>query len=215
MNTITKKKLTKLQQEVLIGILLGNAKLQTFNEGITYRLRILDENKQYIEDLYNIFKDYTITPPKQIITKKGEIRWYFNTIAFPGFRFYAHQFYDKTGRNKKIPKLIHRWLSPRSLAYWFMNSSKWNQTKYNKKLISIRLSTNCSEKHELILLCEAFKRCYDIVPNLIKLQKHRINQYIIYIPVKCSLKFCNIIFPFVSKEMTFCFKRNDLLFQKK
>jgi hypothetical protein len=66
------KRLTNTQREVLIGILLGDANLQTFNNGITYRLRILQKNQEYSKHLYNIFQNFVTTPPKPITTKKGE-----------------------------------------------------------------------------------------------------------------------------------------------
>ncbi len=54
----------------MIGILLGNASLQTFNNGITYRLRVLQKNQEYCKHLYNIFQNFVTTPPKSITTKR-------------------------------------------------------------------------------------------------------------------------------------------------
>ena len=45
------------------------------------------------------------------------------------FAFMRHQFYD--GHKKQVPKLIHRWLTPVAIAYWFMDggSLKSKQSK--------------------------------------------------------------------------------------
>lgn len=190
------KKLNAIQREVLIGILLGDANLQTFNGGTTYRLRILQKNKNYVEHLYNIFKDFVTTPPKEISTKKGETRWYFNTKTFSCFRFYGCQFYDRKGK-KKIPKLIHRWLTPRALAYWFMDDGS---AKWKNKSIAVRFSTDCFSKKELKILCKAFMKSYDISPTL---QKHRPSQYLIYIPTKYSLKFRDLVSPYIIDDMLY------------
>ena len=50
----TRLKLTESQKEVLIGILLGDATLETQNNGRTYRIKIEHSLKQkaYAEHLY-------------------------------------------------------------------------------------------------------------------------------------------------------------------
>eukprot|EP00245_Coleochaete_scutata_P013929 TRINITY_DN5794_c0_g3_i4.p1 TRINITY_DN5794_c0_g3~~TRINITY_DN5794_c0_g3_i4.p1 ORF type:complete len:332 (-),score=91.92 TRINITY_DN5794_c0_g3_i4:60-1055(-) len=40
------------------------------------------------------------------------------TMNHGSFRFYAHQFYPQ--QKNVIPRLVHRWLAPRSLAFWYM-----------------------------------------------------------------------------------------------
>lgn len=96
--------LNQIQHEVLIGILLGDANLQTFNKGRTYRLRILQKNLLYVEHLYSIFSNFVKTSPKVSKTKKNEVRYYFNTITHPVFRNYALLFYG-LNNNKLIKKI--------------------------------------------------------------------------------------------------------------
>jgi len=54
-----KIKITKMQKEVLIGIILGDAHLEKSLNGLSYRLKIeqSEKKKEYIEHLYEIFKD--------------------------------------------------------------------------------------------------------------------------------------------------------------
>lgn len=110
-------KLTQAQRETLVGILLGDAHLETQNRGRTYRLKIEQPNKHaaYVQHLYQVFEAWVLTPPQQKTTGK----WWFQTVSHGSFRYYAQQFY-RDGR-KVVPAQIHRLLKPRSLAYWFMD----------------------------------------------------------------------------------------------
>jgi hypothetical protein len=60
------QKLSKEQHEVLVGILLGDANLQTESQGRTYRLRVtqVEQNREYLFALYEIFKPLVTTPPR-------------------------------------------------------------------------------------------------------------------------------------------------------
>lgn len=116
--------LTAEQKEVLTGLLLGDGCLETQNKGHTYRLKIEQSkaHRAYVEHLYNLFGDWVLTPPriKKVVSKNHlSENLTFQTISHSAFRFYAHQFY-RDGK-KQVPKLIHRWLSPRVIAYWFMD----------------------------------------------------------------------------------------------
>jgi len=113
-------RLTRLQREVLVGIILGDAHLETRNNGRTYRVKFEYSAKQceYVEHLYEIFKEWVLTSPQEKIDATHKNLW-FQTISHAAFRFYAHQFYD--GRKKCVPKNIHRFLTKRNIAYWFMD----------------------------------------------------------------------------------------------
>ena len=55
----TDNTLTKNQQEILVGLLLGDGHLETRNNGRTYRLKVehSDEQSDYTEWLFQIFKN--------------------------------------------------------------------------------------------------------------------------------------------------------------
>jgi hypothetical protein len=55
--------LTPEQQEVLVGSLLGDANLQTETNGQTWRLRIIQKDKDYLFHKYEIFQ--MRFPPKE------------------------------------------------------------------------------------------------------------------------------------------------------
>jgi len=128
-------RLTDVQREILVGILLGDACLETQNRGRTYRVKVEQcaRHQAYVQHLYESFKPWVLSPPweKNSTAPNGSptISWAFHTVSHEAFRFYAHQFYD--GRVKQVPKLLRKWLTPRGLAYWFMDdgSMKSNQSK--------------------------------------------------------------------------------------
>lgn len=127
--------LNDLQREVLFGILLGDACLETQNRGRTFRLKVEQaaQHEAYVRHLHELFRDWVLTPPRQrsVTASNGSVTasWVFSTVSHSAFRFFAHQFYGDEG--KRVPELLHRWLTPRGLAYWFMDdgSMKSSQSK--------------------------------------------------------------------------------------
>lgn len=113
-------KLSDIQRQTLIGLLLGDAHLETQNRGRTYRLKVeySAKRQEYINHLYELFKEWVLTPPQLKQDESHNNSW-FQTVSHGAFRFYAHQFYDVQG--KCVPRAIHRFLTPRGIAYWFMD----------------------------------------------------------------------------------------------
>lgn len=159
-----KKKLTlsKVQREVLVGILLGDAHLETQNRGRTYRVKIEQSefHRDYLFHLYEVFKEWTLTPPQRKLRRypdgKMVPHWWFQTLSHGAFRFYAHQFY-REGR-KTVPRLIHRWLKPRSIAYWFMDdgSIKWSKSR------AVIFNTQRFQPHEIKRLMRVLSEIYGL-----------------------------------------------------
>lgn len=128
-------RLNQQQREALVGLLLGDACLETQNGGRTYRLKIEQSarHEAYVRHLYALFRPWVLTPPreKECVASNGTrtTSWAFSTVSHTAFRFYAHQFYG--GKKKQAPRLLNRWLTPCGLAYWFMDdgSMKSEQSK--------------------------------------------------------------------------------------
>ncbi|KAM7479218.1 hypothetical protein LguiA_027431 [Lonicera macranthoides] len=115
-------KLSKEQREILIGLLLGGLQIESDEERKNHSIRFqFNENsdihsvlKIHIHDQYHEWlASFSRSPDGG-----DDIPSYFSTISHSYFGFYAEQFWPR-GR-PVIPKLIHRWLSPRVLAYWYM-----------------------------------------------------------------------------------------------
>lgn len=151
-----KLKLSNLQREILIGILLGDATLETQNEGRTFRLKCEQSlsHKEYLGHLYDVFRNFVLSPPR-IRRIKIRDRNYknlaFSTLSHPVFRFYAHQFY--CGGRKVAPKQIKRWLTPRNIAYWYMDDGSL-KSRESKGVI---LNTQGFSNKDVDCLCNALK----------------------------------------------------------
>jgi hypothetical protein len=119
-------KLSQSQWEAAIGLMLGDASLQTQNGGKTYRLKFEwgEKSKVYLDHVYILFNEWTISEPhkKTRVSPKGNevINWGFQTISHEAFNSLAQLFINK----KKIitTDLIKNHLTPRGLAYWFITS---------------------------------------------------------------------------------------------
>lgn len=113
-------KLSDVQRDTLVGLLLGDAHLETQNSGRTYRVKFeySVQHGAYADHLYELFKEWILTPPQVKVDATHNNVW-FQTVSHQAFRFYAHQF-TSDGR-KCVPRLIHHYLTARSIAYWFMD----------------------------------------------------------------------------------------------
>ncbi|KAF8399526.1 hypothetical protein HHK36_015393 [Tetracentron sinense] len=115
-------KLSKEQREILVGLLLGGLRMESDEERRNHVIHFeLSESsgvhsvlKRHIHHQYHEWLNSLSRPSDG----SDDVPYRFTTIAHSYFGFYADQFWPK-GR-PVIPKLIHRWLSPRVLAYWYM-----------------------------------------------------------------------------------------------
>ncbi len=113
--------LTQRQRDILVGTLLGDGHLETQNNGRTYRLKIEHSiaQKEYVLWLYRELQEWVRSKPK-IRTRANGLKFIgFTTYSHGAFRFYGQQFYD--GKKKILPKLIHKIVSPLSIAIWYMD----------------------------------------------------------------------------------------------
>ncbi|KAI5084756.1 hypothetical protein GOP47_0000925 [Adiantum capillus-veneris] len=160
---LEKKKLilTDEQREIIPGLLLGGAKMESPDRNRTFELH-LEFNcehvvKRAIKDrLSFLFQAWWKPSQSVVLTASDEceeahmegsatesfIR--LETVNHGSFRFYAHQY--RPNGEPIIPKLIHRWLKPRTLAYWYMYGGRkcqrtggiiLNASKYSGKQIQL------------------------------------------------------------------------------
>lgn len=202
-------KLRKEQREVLVGILLGDAHLETQNKRRTYRLKVEHsiKEKDYAYHLWEIFRDWCESEPKireRTYMLKGETfvsrMIVFETISHASFRFYAHQFYDKESKKKVVPKLIHRFLKPRSLAYWFMDNGSVKSGEHQGLLIN----TQSFSRREQEILVEALKRNFDVD---VMIHKDGYGKYRLYMDLNESKKFIKLIEPYIHPSMMYKIRR--------
>ncbi|GAB2287742.1 Pentatricopeptide repeat-containing protein [Dionaea muscipula] len=117
MKKATCTKLTQVQREILVGLLLGGLRIEPDEQDRKRHFLYFefDDNsathlvlKRHIYDLYHEW----VHPSSKPIDDRGNniIPCRFSTLSHASFSFYAEQFW----------RLIHRWLTPCALAYWYM-----------------------------------------------------------------------------------------------
>eukprot|EP01018_Ginkgo_biloba_P016848 Gb_24325 [translate_table: standard] len=115
-------KLIVEQRQILIGMLLSGSRIESHDENKTFEVHFEINQKMGFQNilkmhLHEIFLEW-LKPTDQLSIKAEEIPHQFSTVSHNGFKFYADQF--RSEGKPVIPRLIHRWLSPRVLAYWYM-----------------------------------------------------------------------------------------------
>ncbi|XP_031392937.1 pentatricopeptide repeat-containing protein At2g15820, chloroplastic [Punica granatum] len=115
-------KLSQEQREMLVGMLLGGLRIESddlrknhmiwfeFNENLRAHIVL----KEHVHEQFHQFLHHSSNSDGY----SDEIPYSFSTISLSRFGFFADQFWPEG--KPAIPKLIHRWISPRVLAYWYM-----------------------------------------------------------------------------------------------
>ncbi|KAK9119125.1 hypothetical protein Scep_017218 [Stephania cephalantha] len=116
-------KLSKEQREILVGLLLGGLHIESDEERKNHVIHFEFSCNSTTHSVLrrHIYDEYHewLHPACRTKDENEEVPYHFSTVAHSYFEFYADQFRPK-GR-PVIPKLIHRWLSPRVLAYCYMS----------------------------------------------------------------------------------------------
>ncbi|KAL0356788.1 UNVERIFIED_CONTAM: Pentatricopeptide repeat-containing protein, chloroplastic [Sesamum calycinum] len=147
-------KLSKEQREILIGLLLGGLWVKIDEEKKSYAVHfVFRENSNthsfLKRHIYNQFHEWLAD--KWRVDENdhdNDIPCEFMTISHSYFKFYADQFWPQG--IPSIPNLIHRWLTPRSLAYWYMYGGY--RTSSGDILLKLK-----SRKEDVQRIAKAFK----------------------------------------------------------
>ncbi|MDI6809763.1 MAG: LAGLIDADG endonuclease [Candidatus Eisenbacteria bacterium] len=187
-------RLSKLQRETLIGLLLGDAHLETQNGGGTYRLEVEYGIRQnlYVDHLYDLFREWVLTRPRHKRDDSHNNLW-FQTVSHRAFRFYAHQFYVE--RKKRVPRLIHRFLTPRGLAYWFMDDASLK----SRESKGVLFNTQGFLKADVERLTDLLVRRFDIKATL----RAQREGWQVYVSGKSFERFRELVEPFVLSSMRY------------
>jgi hypothetical protein len=204
-------KLTDLQRECIIGTLLGDATIMKprkdyYFPNIKWEQAI--KNQEYVNHLYQIMEPWVGTPPSIRNITGGGARdrqsiW-FKTYQHPSFSHYNNQFYmedpNLQGRRRKcIPELLHRWLTPRVLAYWFMDDGTLSSTGY-------MLNTQCYPMYEQKRAAYALGRVFDLEISIVKDRVNSLTKepsYRLYINKASRDRFREIVAPYIVPCMAY------------
>ena len=189
------------QLDVIIGSLLGDARLECRSKGIrvkyTARFRVHhgEKQKEYVWWKYEILKNIVSSKPREItcINKKRnlkEISWYFHTKSLKNFGIIHEIFYKN--RVKKFPTEILPIFSDRMLAMWYMDDGSNNHG-------NVTLSTHSFSLEDQKIIIDFLKKKYYINPTIVKDR----NQWKISIGKKDYNHFLSIVTPFIPKAMAY------------
>ncbi|KAG2384495.1 Pentatricopeptide repeat-containing protein [Vigna angularis] len=123
-------KLSKEQREILIGLLLGGLRIDSDDPRRNHIIRFDfdgNSNSHYVlkSHIYRQFYEW-LHPSCKPSDDSENVPDKFCTIVSSHFGFYADQFW--ANGEPTIPKLIHRWMSPCVLAYWYMYGGHRNSS---------------------------------------------------------------------------------------
>jgi hypothetical protein len=198
-------KLTPIQREVIIGTLLGDATMpKQLNRG-AYNLKFEQTFRQesYIWHLYELFEPLVGTPPKVRNISGGGARGrksiWFRTYRHIVFQFYYDFFYpvdlhNLSQRKKKVPKTIHKVLTARALAYWFMDDGASNKGKNY-----YYFNTQGFYYFDICILKKALKKNFNLDTNIYRDRTF----YLLYIQSQSNSAFVKLIQPYLLESFQY------------
>src|SRR3989338_7461386 len=189
------------QLDVIIGSLLGDARLECRSKGIrakyTARFRVHHgyKQKEYVWWKYEILKNLVSSKPREIswTNKKrnlNEVSWYFHTKSLKNFGI-IHEIFYRNGV-KKFPREILPIFSDQMLAIWYMDDGSNNHS-------NVTLSTHSFSLKDQQIIADFLKKKYHINPTIVKDR----NQWKISIGSYDYNRFLSIVAPFVPKAMNY------------
>ncbi|CAG8790458.1 31301_t:CDS:2, partial [Racocetra persica] len=116
----------------------------------------------------------------------------------PQVRLRAENVGDK--KTKVVPKLIHRFLTARSLAYWFMDDGSYHVDKFGNR--QYYLNTQSFSSYEQKRLVAALNTKFSLKFNVHKDK----NKYRLYLKFESKKKFLELISPFILPSMDYKLK---------
>ena len=198
--------LTTLQWEASIGLMLGDASLQTQNKGKTYRMKFewSDKSKPYLLHVYNLFYEWVLSNPhkKSRLIPKGNlvVNWGFQTFSHKAFNYLAELFLlDKGGKKGISENLVQDHLTPKGLAYWFMDDGGKLDYNKNSKNRSVVLNTHSFTDLEVENLCDQLSNKFELLCEV----RSNKNKKIIVIKDTSYSKFYQLINPYLLEEMKY------------
>jgi hypothetical protein len=196
-------KLSQTQFEAAIGLMLGDASLHTQNGGKTYRMKFEwgARSKIYLDHVYSLFDEWVLSEPhkKTRISPKGNevINWGFQTISHEAFNVLAQLFINK----KKIisQDLIKNHLTPRGLAYWFMDDGGKLDYNKNSKNKGVVLNTQSFEAKEVKVMAEQLSEKFNFECEI----RSNKGKKVIVIKSSSYPLFLSLIDPYILPEMRY------------
>lgn len=189
-------RLSTEQQSLLIGSLLGDARLECRSKRGTARLRKhhAESQKDYLFWKYQLLKRFVTRKPWKTTwvdrrNNRPYTSWFFHTKTSSVFTEWWRLFYPD--RTKLLPKIIGPYLDPMALAVWFMDDGCFQSH-------SIILNTQSFSLAENEFLQKLFRQKFRAQPGI---QQDRRNVRL-YFGKNASKKIWSIVRPHLLPSFT-------------
>ena len=193
----TTLRLSAVQRDTLVGILLGDACLETQNAGRSYRLKIEQgiRHADYVQHLYSVLRDWVLSPPRP---KQGQTRGVmtlnlaFQTVSHAELSSYGELFYRD--RRKIVPDIIGELLTARGLAYWYMDDGSMKSSESK----GVLFNTHAFESEDIDRLIEVLRK-FDLAAR----KRRQSDGIQIYISGVSHERFVELVDPYVIEAMRY------------
>lgn len=196
--------LTSDQWEASIGLILGDASLQSQNKGKTFRIKFEwgNKNKSYVNHVYNLFNEWVLSQPhkkSRLSPQKNLVlNWGFQTLSHKAFNPLAELFL--INGKKSVPKyLIKNHLTEKGLAYWFMDDGGKLDYNKNSKNKSIVLNTHSFPEEEVLNMSKELNEKFNLDCNI----RSNKGKKIIVINSISYLTFRKLVDPHILSDMRY------------
>ena len=196
----------QIQKDILVGCCLGDISFDVFHSTGKARFQMFHSLKQedYLRHKYLIFEEYCKSSPKYRDGKYKGI--FFNTVLSEEIYEFAKMFFN--GNVRGVPQNIEDLLTPIGLAYWFCDdgTSCYAISKRVKNIKSfVKLCTDRYSENDVLRLIEVLKYKFNVNAKTFSPPSRKGTE--IYIGLNDSVKFFDIIEPFIIPSLKYKVKR--------
>lgn len=190
--------LTKRQQDILIGTLLGDGCLEVNGKNVRLKIDHSIDQKQLTDWMFDEFKEFTTKTPYLLDQFDGRTNKFYHHYRFSTIntsalkKFYLKFYYLK---RKVVPKNIQRLLmSPLSLAVWYMDDG-FRRRDCN----GLYLCTSAFTSEEQLLLIGVLKMNFSLEAKV----HYAAGNARIYIPASSAKRFCLLVKDFIVPDLSY------------
>lgn len=197
--------LTQVEKEAAVGLMLGDASIQTQNKGKTFRMKFEWSNKHkvYLDHVYSVFDRWVLSKPheKVRLSPSGNevFNWGFQTLSHEAFNYLAQLFLDNYNKKVITPDLIKNHLTPRGLCYWFCDDGGKLDYNKNSKNKSVVLNTQSFKDDEVSNMAKQLEIKFDLEVEV----RSNKGKKVIVIKSDSYSTFLYLIDPYIVTEMRF------------
>ena len=198
MEILRRKKISKKEEAIIIGSLLGDGYLDKNRYGSTaLEIKQKASHRDYIFWLHQELKNICGREPYQ---RKDNFQWRLLTRYGKELNVYYDLFYEN---KKKVIKQEIKYLlkHPLSLAVWYMDDGTLDFRSDGH--YAYRFATYCFSKEEIKILVEVLENNFNLKATIQKSKMREKIQYRLYIGKNSRIKFKDLIQPYIVKSFRY------------